>query len=166
MAIGVARRGARCSGERHPNGAICVHIEGFRPCWSKLSYGATQKVPMIRLLHKERLKSPHKPPFYVTGPFGSFWSFLAQHSIFVIFSKTVAHAVAISEPGWAPRKKVPFVVLLKLTWRSHTRRWSFQIHHCAEIKFECRGCSWWGVQWGTTPPVGPWFRRNLRSCGM
>ena len=39
------------------------------------------------------------------------------------------------------RKKVPLAVLLESTWRSHTRRWSCQIYHCAEMKFVWWGCS-------------------------
>ena len=49
MAIGVARREARRRGERtlriHLNGAICVNIEGLRPCLSKPSYGVGPNGP-------------------------------------------------------------------------------------------------------------------------
>ena len=66
-----------------------------------------------------------------------FWSFLANMPFWSFW-------LAISEPG-LPIKKVPLAVLLKLAWRSHTRRWSSQIGHCAEIKFEWRGCFWRGA---------------------
>ena len=62
---------------KHQNGAVFVNTEGFRPCLSKPSNGAPQWALVVRLMQKGRLKSPHKSPFYVTGPFGSFWSFLA-----------------------------------------------------------------------------------------
>ena len=54
---------------KHPNGAIFVNIEDFRPCLGKPSYEALQWALMVRLLQKERLKPPHKSLFYVTGPF-------------------------------------------------------------------------------------------------
>ena len=53
----------------YQNGAIFVNTEGFRPCLSKPSYGAPQWALMARLMQKERLESPPKSPFYVTGPF-------------------------------------------------------------------------------------------------
>ena len=45
---------------KHQNGNIFVDIEGFRPCLSKLSYRAPKWALMVRLIQKERLKSPHK----------------------------------------------------------------------------------------------------------
>ena len=47
----------------HQNGVVFVNIEGFRPCLSKPSYGAPQWALMVRLMQKERLKSPHIPIF-------------------------------------------------------------------------------------------------------
>ena len=55
---------------KHQNGAIFVNTEGFRPCLSKPSNGAPQWALVVRLMQKGWLKSPHKSPFYVTGPFG------------------------------------------------------------------------------------------------
>ena len=46
-----------------------VNTEGLRPCWSKLSYGAPQWALMIRLMQKERLKSPHKCYFLCNQAF-------------------------------------------------------------------------------------------------
>ena len=40
-----------------------VNTEGLRPCWSKLSYGSPQWTQMVRLMQRERLKSPHKSLF-------------------------------------------------------------------------------------------------------
>jgi hypothetical protein len=37
----------------------------FRPCLSKPSNGAPQWALMVRLMQKERLKSPHKSPFFI-----------------------------------------------------------------------------------------------------
>ena len=48
---------------KYKNDAIFVNIESLRPCLSKPSYGATQWGLMVRLLQKERLKSPHKSLF-------------------------------------------------------------------------------------------------------
>ena len=77
---------------KHPNGAIFINIEGFRPFLSKPSYGAPQWALMVRLMQKERLKSPHNSLFYVTGPFGSFWSFFVYMPFWSFW-------LAISEPG-------------------------------------------------------------------
>ena len=45
---------------KHQNGNIFVDIEGFRPCLSKPSYRAPKWALMVRLMQKERLKSPQK----------------------------------------------------------------------------------------------------------
>ena len=82
---------------KHPNGANSVHIDGFRPCLSKPTYGAPQWALLVCLMQKERLESPHKSLFYVTGPFGSFWSFW-ENMPFGSFW------LAISEAGWVSRK--------------------------------------------------------------
>ena len=47
---------------KHQNGNIFVDIEGFRPCLSKPSYRAPTWALMVRLMQKERLKSPQKSP--------------------------------------------------------------------------------------------------------
>ena len=66
---------------KHQNGAIIVNIEDCRPCLGNSSYGAPQWALMVRLLQKERLKSPHKSLFYVTWPFGFLviWVILPSH---------------------------------------------------------------------------------------
>ena len=48
-----------CS-QKHQNGNIFVDIESFRPCLSKPSYRAPKWALMVRLMQKERLKSPQK----------------------------------------------------------------------------------------------------------
>ena len=48
---------------KYQNNAIFVNIEGFRPCLSKPSYGASQWALMVRLMQKERPKSPHESLF-------------------------------------------------------------------------------------------------------
>ena len=45
---------------KNRNGTIFVNIEGLRPCLSKLSYRAPKWALMVRLMQKERLKSPQK----------------------------------------------------------------------------------------------------------
>ena len=57
------------------NGNIFVDIEGFRPCLSKPSYRAPKYALMVRLLQKERLKSPQKSLIIENQAFGSFWQF-------------------------------------------------------------------------------------------
>ena len=61
---------------KHQNGNIFVDIEGFRPsCLSKPSYRAPKWALMVRLMQKERLKSPQKSLILETRPFGSFGPF-------------------------------------------------------------------------------------------
>ena len=48
---------------KHQNNAIFVNTEGFRPCLSKPSYGASQWALMVRVMQKERPKSPQKSIF-------------------------------------------------------------------------------------------------------
>ena len=60
---------------KHPNGAIFVNTEGFWPCLSKPSYGAPQWALMVRLMQKERHKSPRKSQFYEPGLWGHFGHF-------------------------------------------------------------------------------------------
>ena len=48
---------------KHQNDAIFVNIEGFRPCLSKPSYGASQWALMVHPIQKERPKSPKKALF-------------------------------------------------------------------------------------------------------
>ena len=52
-----------------------VNTEGFRPCLIKPSYGVSQWALMVRLVQKERPKSPQKSLSQKTRPFGLFWSF-------------------------------------------------------------------------------------------
>ena len=86
---------------KHQNGAIFVNTEGFRPCLSKPSYRAPQWALMVRLMQKERLKSPQKSLFYRNQ---AFWVIL------VIFGQNMpfwSFWLAISEPGWDSPTKSP-----------------------------------------------------------
>ena len=62
--------------------------------------------PMVRLMQKERLKSPRKSRI------------IENQALRVILAKTAiiwSFWRAISEPGWTRRKKIPLGVLLKST---------------------------------------------------
>ena len=48
-----------CS-QKYQNEITLVNIGGFRPCLSKPSYRAPKWALMVRLMQKERLKSPQK----------------------------------------------------------------------------------------------------------
>ena len=48
---------------KYQNNAIFVNTEGFRPCLSKPSYRAPKWALMVRLMQKERPKSPQKSLF-------------------------------------------------------------------------------------------------------
>ena len=58
-----------CS-QKHQNGSIFVDIESFRPCLSKPSYTAPKWALMVRLMQKERLKSPRKSLVIENQAFG------------------------------------------------------------------------------------------------
>ena len=87
---------------------------------------------MVRLMQKERLKSPHKPLIIENQAFWVILAILAKIAILVILATHFRDRMDLP-------KEVPFGVRLKSARRGHTRRW-YQIHHCAEIKFECWGC--------------------------
>ena len=63
------------------NDAILVNTEGFRPCLSKPSYRAPKWALMVRLMQKERLKSPHKSLIIENQ---AFWVILAKIAILVV----------------------------------------------------------------------------------
>ena len=92
----------------YQNGAIFVNIEGFRPCLSKPSYRAPKWALMVRLMQKERLKSPQKSLIIENQAFWVILAILAKTAILVIWP-------AISEPGRTRRQKGPTGVLLKST---------------------------------------------------
>ena len=95
---------------KHQNGHIFVDIEGFRPYLSKPSYRAPKWALMVRLMQKERLKSPQKSPILKNQ---AIWAILA------FFLPKRLLWPAISEPGWTRRKKVPLRVLLVSTRPSY-----------------------------------------------
>ena len=63
-----------CS-QKYQNGVIFVNTEGFRPCLSKPSYRAPKWALMVRLMQKERLKSPKKSLITENQAFGVIWQF-------------------------------------------------------------------------------------------
>ena len=69
---------------KYQNGAIFVNTEGFRPCLSKPSYRAPKWALMVRLMQKERLKSPQKSLIIENQAFGVIWAILAKTAILVI----------------------------------------------------------------------------------
>ena len=98
--------------------SLISKIEGLRPCLSKPSYRAPKWGLMVRLIQKERLKSPQKSPILENQESSHFWVILA------ILAKTailVSFWPAISKPGWTHRKKVPLGIRLKSTRPSHGR---------------------------------------------
>ena len=71
---------------KHQNGNIFVDIEGFRPCLSKPSYRAPKWALMVRLMQKERLKSPQKPPILEDQAICVILVILAKTAILVILA--------------------------------------------------------------------------------
>ena len=69
---------------KYKNGVIFVNIEGFRPCLSKPSYRAPQWALTVRLLQKERPKSPQKSPILENKAYGVILAILAQTAILVV----------------------------------------------------------------------------------
>ena len=102
---------------KHQNGHIFVDIEGFRPYLSKPSCRAPKWPLMVRLMQKERLKSPQKSPIPENQAIGSFWPFWPKRPFWSFWP-------AISEPGLTRRKKVPLRVLLVSTRPSYVCFWS------------------------------------------
>ena len=85
-----------CSQNTKMAAAIFVNTEGFRPCVSSPSCGAPQWALMVRLMQKERLKSPHKSLFYVTCNRAFlvvviFWGF-GKHAILIILASAFSPA--------------------------------------------------------------------------
>ena len=98
---------------KHQNGYIFVDIEGFRPCLSKPSYRAPKWDLMVRLLQKERLKSPQKSLIIENQAFGVIFGILAKTPFFGHFGQPFP-----SQGGhcrWTRRQKAPLGVLLKST---------------------------------------------------
>ena len=71
---------------KHQNGNIFVDIEGFRPCLSKPSYRAPKWALMVRLMQKERLKSPQKSPILENQAIWVILAILAKTAILVILA--------------------------------------------------------------------------------
>ena len=71
---------------KYQNGAIFVNTEGFRPCLSKPSYRAPKWALMVRLMQKERLKSPQKSLIIENQAFWVILAILAKTAILVILA--------------------------------------------------------------------------------
>ena len=88
---------------KYQNDAIFVNTEGFRPCLSKPSYRAPKWALMVRLMQKERLKSPQKSLIIENQAFGVILAaILAKTAILVIL---VSHLRArvdtpTKSPNW------------------------------------------------------------------
>ena len=81
----------------------------FRPCLSKPSYRAPKWALMVRLMQKERLKSPQKSLIIENQAFWVILAILAKTAISVIL------ASHFFEPGWTRRQKAQLGVFLKST---------------------------------------------------
>ena len=68
----------------YQNGNIFVDIEGARPCLSKPSYRAPKWALMVRLMQKERLKSPQKSLIIENQAFWVILAILAKTAILVL----------------------------------------------------------------------------------
>ena len=89
---------------KHQNGNIFVDIEGFRPCLSKPSYRAPKWALMVRLMQKERLKSPQKSPILENQAIWVILAILAQTAILVILASHFRTRVDAPKksPTWNP----------------------------------------------------------------
>ena len=66
--------------------AIFVNTEGFRPCLSQPSYMAPKWALMVRLMQKERLKSPQKSLIIENQAFWVILAILAKTAVLVILA--------------------------------------------------------------------------------
>ena len=130
---------------KHPNGNISVDIESFRPCLSKPSYRAPKWALMVRLMQKERLKSPQKSQiienqasWVILAIFGR--NFHLGHD-FQPFPSQGGHADKKSQLGSCLRvtrqKRHMLINYIDWSTRSDRQRW------------------WW---YRTELPVGPFER--------
>ena len=71
---------------KHQNVNIFVDIEGFRPCLSKPRDGAPKWALMVRLMQKERLKSPQKSLMIENQAFWVILGILAKTALLVILA--------------------------------------------------------------------------------
>ena len=71
---------------KYQNGVIFVNTEGFRPCLSKPSYRAPKWALMVRLMQKERLKSPQKSLIIENQAFWAILAILAKTAGLVILA--------------------------------------------------------------------------------
>ena len=94
---------------KHQKDAIFVNIEDFRPCLSKPSYRAPKWALMVRLMQKERLKSPQKSLIIENQAFWVIFGHFGQNSHLGHFGQP------FPRQGGHADKKAPLGVLLKST---------------------------------------------------
>ena len=85
------------------------NVIGFRPCLSKPSYRAPKWALMVRLMQKERLKSPQKSPILENQAIWVILAISAKTAILVIFCQPFPNQ------GGHAEKKVPLRALLAST---------------------------------------------------
>ena len=88
--------------KKYQNDAIFVNIEGFRPCLSKPSYRAPKWAIMVRLMQKERLKSPQKSRIIENQAFWVILAILAKTATWVILASHFRARVdtPTKSPNW------------------------------------------------------------------
>ena len=102
---------------KHPNGNIFVKIEGFWPCLSKPSDRASKWALIVRLMQKERLKSPQKSLFIESQ---AIWVILAILAILPQMAILVNYlASQFRTKVDTPEKKASLGVLLASTRPSY-----------------------------------------------
>ena len=74
--------------DKNQNATIFVNTEGFRPCLSKPSYRAPKWALVVRLMQKERRKSPQKSLIIQNQAFWVILANLAKTAILVIILAT------------------------------------------------------------------------------
>ena len=89
---------------KYQNGVIFVNIEGFRPCLSKPSYRAPKWALMVRLMQKERLKSPQKSLILENWAIWVILVILAKTAILVILASHFRARMDLPKksPTWNP----------------------------------------------------------------
>ena len=119
---------------KQQNGNIFVDIEGFRPYLSKPSYRAPKWALLVRLMQKERLKSPQKLLILENQAFWVILAILAKRPFWSFWP-------AISEPGWTRRKKVPLGSCLHQRDRATFEFSGVYTHRKPGNIFYWRGCA-------------------------
>ena len=120
--------------------SLIPKAEGFRPCLSKPSYRAPKWALTVRLMQKERLKSPQKSLIIENQAFGVILAILAKTAILrAVLVILAGHFRARVD---TPTKSHTWGLAYINVTEPHTAvvLSDPQIHNFAEIKFECWGC--------------------------